>query len=207
MSIFQVEKRNPGAEKPNKLRNRGLLPIALVERSHVTLPLQGEIAELRHALAHLDSHGRMELNIQGEKKSRRAIVKQIDQDPLRHGLIHLTLQEVADDDMVRVDVPVLAIGHSADTEAAGITLQTITDHVKVKGRVKDIPERIEVDVSSLHTGEHISAGDIALPEGIELISPPDATLFTIAIIRAVALEPATEEEPEETADTGETTEE
>lgn len=207
MSIFQVEKRNPGAEKPNKLRKRGLLPIALVERSHVTLPLQGQMAELRQALAQLDSHGRMELSIQGEKKSRRAIVKQIDQDPLSHGLIHLTLQEVADDDMVKVDVPVLPIGHSVDTEAAGITLTTITDHVKVKGRVKDIPESIEVDISSLHAGEHIAAADVTLPEGIELVSPPDATLFAISIIRAVALEPATQEEPEEGTEGGEAAEE
>jgi len=188
MSIFQVAKRKPGVDKPQHLRKRGLLPIALVERSHETVPLQASMVDLRQALSHLDSHGRVELQIEGEKKARSAIVKQIDHDPVKHGLIHLTLQEVADDDMVKVDVPVIAIGHSADTEAAGITLQTVTDHIKLKGKVVDIPEKIEVDISNLSVGEHIAAGDVQLPDGLELISAPDATLFSIAVIRAIAIE-------------------
>lgn len=183
MSIFQVEKRNPGAEKNTKLRSRGVVPMALVQRSHETVPIQASAVDLRQALAHLDSHGRLEFKVGDEKVSRFAIVKHFEQDPLKHHTVHLTLQEVADDDMVKVDVPVVAIGHSTDTEVTGVNLQVLIDHLKVKGRMADIPEKFEVDVSHLGIGDHIAASDVKMPEGIELLSPPDGTLFAITVMR------------------------
>jgi len=183
MSIFQVEKRTPGAEKTKQLRNRGFVPMALVERSHETLPIQASVVDLRRALSHLDSHGRLEFKVGDEKGSRFAIVKQLEQDPLAHHTIHLTLQEVADDDMVKVDVPVVATGHSSETEATGVNLQVVTDHIKVKGKMVDIPEKFEVDVSNLKVGEHIAASDIELAEGLELLSAADATLFAVTVMR------------------------
>jgi len=166
--------------------------MALVERSHETVPIQASAVDLRQALAHLDSHGRVEFKVGKEKASRFAIVKQLEQDPLAHHTIHVTLQEVADDDMVKVDVPVLAIGHSVDTEVTGVNLQAVIDHLKVRGRMADIPEKFEIDVSHLSVGGHIAASDVKLPDGIELLSPPDATLFAITVMRG-AVE-TTEEE-------------
>jgi large subunit ribosomal protein L25 len=173
--------------------------MALVERTHETMLIQAPVEELRRAMAHVDGHGRMEFQIEGEDGSRRAIVKHVEQDPMKQELIHVTLQEVADEDMVKIDVPVVAIGHSAEADGSGVALTTVTDHLKIRGRMMDLPERIEVDISNLGVGEHISASEITLPPGVELLSPADATLFTVTLIR----EPDTTVPNEAEAETGE----
>ena len=61
--------------------------------------------------------------------------------------------------------------------------------------MSDIPAHVEVDVSTLEVGHHINAGDLELPEGIKLLSSPDATLFGLQYLRAVSLEPEVSEEP------------
>lgn len=198
MSMFQVEKRERGTAKPKQLRKRGVLPMALVDRSHETMLIQAPVDSLREAMAHVDGHGRLEFQIEGEKKTRNAIVKHIEQDPLRHELIHVTLQEVSDGDTVKMDVPVVPTGHPEDLDSKGVTLQAVTDHLKLRGQFSSLPESIEVDISQLSVGHHISAGEVELPEGVELMTAADATLFTMTVNRA-NLEPETSEETEETA--------
>lgn len=188
MSLFQVQRREKGL-KPKQLREKGTIPMAFVERNHETIPIQAPSHELREAMRHTDGRGTLELDFDGHK--RKAIVKSVDHDALKGELIHITLQEVSEDDQVRVDIPVVAVGHNDDADTNGIQVTAVTDVLKVKGKLKDIPEKIEVDISRLSVGEHISAGEAALPEGVELVSAADATLFTVSYIQEPDLEPAT----------------
>ncbi|AIE85299.1 50S ribosomal protein L25 [Fimbriimonas ginsengisoli] len=203
MSMFQVERRQKDGGRPKQLRKRGVLPMALVERTHETMLIQAPVDALRHAMAHVDSHGRMQIQIGGEGGSRQAIVKHVEQDALRHELIHVTLQEVADEDTIKMDIPVVATGHSAATDESGVALNTITDHIKIRGRIMDMPEHIEVDISNMGVGDHITAGDLKLADGVELLSNPDTILFSVSQLRIAQEEPETtasaEEEPTETA--------
>lgn len=195
MSVFQVSRRSSG--KAKHLRAQGIIPMGLVERSNVTLPLQVSQEHFNEA-ARQGGHTQVEIQIEGESKPRKAIFKAIDMDPMRHEITHITLQEVTGDSQVKMDVPVVAVGHNEDSKAAGVTLTAVTTSLKVRGRVDAIPESIEVDVSNLHAGEHISASDVTLPEGVELMSPADAIVFSNTIDKA----PELAAEPEEMEATG-----
>jgi large subunit ribosomal protein L25 len=153
--------------------------MALVERSHETMLIQAPLAELRKAMRQADGLGRLDLQIDGEQGSRKAIVKHVEQDYLKHELLHVTLQEVTDDDQVKLDVPVVALGEPAAMAEGDLLLTAVTDHVKLRGRLADMPDHVEVDVSGLEVGHHIEAKDINLPSGIELMSSSDATLFSL----------------------------
>jgi large subunit ribosomal protein L25 len=179
MSVFTVQRRSRTSDKPKQLRRSGMLPMALIERSHETTLLQANTEALRKAIRQSDGLGRIELQIEGEKGSRKAIVKHVESDPLKHELIHVTLQEVSEDDSIKVDIPVVAIGEPKAMETDELILTHVTDHLKVKGKMSSLPERIEVDVTNLEAGGHINASDIQLPEGIELISSPESTLFSL----------------------------
>jgi len=58
-----------------------------------------------------------------------------------------------------------------------------------------VPDSIDVDVSELEINQHISVGDIELPEGVELVTPPDVTVVTVQSTR-VEEEPVPAEEAE-----------
>src|SRR5689334_16858063 len=140
MSVLQVERRTAG--KPAQLRKRGLLPMALVERNHQTMLIQANEQDVRKAIAGADGLGRLDLEIAGEKKARKVMVKHIDKDFIKQEILCATLVEVNADDMVKVDVPVVAINTPEDFEGHGLSLMHPTDHLKVRGKMSSIPERI-----------------------------------------------------------------
>jgi len=195
MSSFQAQRRNGESGKPHQLRRRGLIPMALNSHGQGTILLQAERTEVQRALRHLDGHGRIDLVVDGEGKPKKVIVKQVDNDPLHGGILNVALQEVSDKDVVKLDVPVISVGHSADAEGLGAVLNQPTTHIKLQGRMADLPAHVEVDVSGLEVGHHINAGDIKLPDGVKLMSSPDATLFGVQVLRAVSLEPELPVEP------------
>jgi large subunit ribosomal protein L25 len=195
MSILHVERRTAGAVKPKHLREKGLLPLGLVTREHKTDTLQVSTEEFRKALSHVDALGRLDIEITGEKGRRKVMVKQIDKNYIRGQILHVTLQEVSEDDMVKVDIPIVPVGTPVPVADGLGVLVHPTDHIKIRGRMGDLPNHFEVDVSHLDMTGHISAADVVLPEGIELLSSPDATLFSVNAIKV--------EEPTESEVTGE----
>mgnify|MGYP001128863975 CR=1 FL=1 len=205
MSNFEALRRPERSEKPHQMRRRGWIPMALVTRDHSTTLLQAKSSEVQKALKSLDGHGRIGVSIEGEKGAMKVIVKQVDNSPLFGGILNVTLQEVSDKDVVKLDVPVVAIGHSEEAEGKGVVLTQPTTHIKLQGKMADLPAHIEVDVSKINVGEHINAGDIELPDGIKLVSSADATLFGIQVLRAVSLQPeGVEETATETEEEAET---
>src|SRR5579862_1748057 len=194
MSVLQVERRAGG--KPAKLRKQGLLPMALVERNHTTTLIQATEVALRKAMAGADGLGRLDLEIAGEKKARKVMVKNIEKNFIKQQILCVTLVEISADDVVKLDLAILAINVPEDFEGGSLSLMRPTSHINVRGKVSAMPDRIEIDLSHLEVGHHISAGDVQLPEGIELLSSPDATLFSLQILKAASLEPETAEAAE-----------
>jgi len=201
MSALQVEAR--ASAKPAQLRRKGILPMALVQRDRSTKLIQATEADLRKAMSHADGLGRLDIEISGEKKPRKVMVKHIEKNFIRQEILCVTLVEVSADDIVKLDIPVHPINVPENFEGAGLSLMHPTDHLKVRGKMSLMPERIDVDLAHLEVGHHINAGDIALPEGIELLSSPDATLFSLQILKAASLEPEVPTEPAEGEEGGE----
>jgi large subunit ribosomal protein L25 len=193
MSVFQAQRRPENCPKPHQMRRQGLIPMALISRDHGTTLLQAKAADVHHALRHLDGHGGIELAIDEDKTKLKVIVKQVDNFPLKGGVINLTLQEVSAKDVMKLDVSVTPINHGEDEQ--GTVLTQPTTHIKIQGKMSDMPSHIEVDVSGLEVGHHINAGDVELPNGIKLVSSPDATLFSLQVLKAVSLEPDLPAEP------------
>lgn len=195
MGSFQAQRRSGTSGKPHQLRREGWIPMALISRDHGTTLLQAQRSDVKLALHQLDGHGRIDLTIADEKGTKKVIVKHVDNDPLRGGILNVTLQEVGDKDVMKLDVPVVSINHPADSESQGAVLNQPTTHIKLQGKMSDLPAHVEVDVSGLTVGHHINAGDIVLPNGVKLVSSPDATLFGLQVLRAVSLEPDVPVEP------------
>jgi len=195
MSTFQAQRRPEKPLKPHQMRRNGIIPMALISRDHGTSLLQAKRTDVHHALRHLDGHGGIELEIEDEKGKKKVIVKNVENNPLKGGILSVTLQEVSAKDVVKLDVPVVPINHGADEQ--GTVLTQPTTQLKIQGQMSEMPSVIEVDVSKLEVGHHINASDVELPEGVKLISSPDATLFSMQVLKAVSLEPEVSEEPVE----------
>jgi large subunit ribosomal protein L25 len=104
-----------------------------------------------------------------------------------------------------VDVPIRLLGSSPGVKAAGILMHTVTD-LTVRCLPDQIPDHLEIDISSLQIGDAMHVRDLLLPDGVvpELdgdrvicsVAPPIVAAPTEAEEAAAAAEAAAAIEPE-----------
>ena len=83
-------------------------------------------------------------------------------------------------------------GESAPDTIHMLELQSLS----VLSDVTKIPESIEVSIEGLEEGAVIRAGEVPLPEGVELETDPEYEVVIISVPRAEAEEEDEEEETE-----------
>jgi large subunit ribosomal protein L25 len=72
-------------------------------------------------------------------------------------------------------------------------LETPSHEIEVECLPKDLPERIEIDISGLKVNQSIYIRDIPLASGVRLISNPDQVVALVKFAKAEAAAAATEE--------------
>jgi large subunit ribosomal protein L25 len=127
-----------------------------------------------------------------------ALPKAIHRDPIKDTFEHVDLLIVRRGEKVTVEVPVRLVG-----EAARDTL-VMTDHdtIAVLADATRLPDHLEASIEGLNPGERVTAGEIVLPDGVELAADPAMVIAMVAVSpTAEALEGVTaaeeREEPEE----------
>ncbi|GAA1917073.1 50S ribosomal protein L25/general stress protein Ctc [Nocardioides lentus] len=136
---------------------------------HLTLP--GHATWL--ALKNGGANALLEIEVDGS--TQLALTKQVQTDPIRRTLEHIDFVAVRRGEKVTVDVPVTVVG-----EAGPETLVvTESGTISIEAEATNIPETIEVSVEGAEVGTQISAADVQLPEGSELLTDPEALVVNV----------------------------
>src|SRR5690606_30192018 len=114
-------------------------------------------------------------------------------------LLHLDFYEVSMDHKVTLKVPLVITGEEERVNDGSIIEQMLYE-IEITCLPTQIPEKIEVDISRLAMNEAILAGDLELPEGVEMVTSPEEYLVTASAPRVEAVPEETVEEPEEAAE-------
>jgi large subunit ribosomal protein L25 len=148
------------------------------------------------------------LSIKIQDKEESVLIKDIQIHPSKRQVMHLDMQRVIADQILRVNVPIHFLnGDSAPgVKLAGGTVSALMNEVEVSCLPKDLPERLEVDVAAMELDELLYLSDIPLAEGIEipLLTQEEPNNEPIVAIRLLRIQ---EEEPEEVVVEGEEGEE
>jgi large subunit ribosomal protein L25 len=103
------------------------------------------------------------------------LIKDIQRDPVRQIIEHLDLVIVRKGEKVTVDIGV----HVDGEPYPGMMVQLEHNTISVEAEATHIPEFVSVSVEGLTAGAQIHAGDISLPEGTSLVSPPEMLVLAI----------------------------
>ena len=110
------------------------------------------------------------LNIKVGEKSQAAIVKDLQRHPSLPRIMHMDLQRIVEDQVIRMNVPIHLIGADVAIgvkEGGGKVSHMRTD-VEVVCLPKNLPEYLELDISELELDGLMYLTDIPLPEGVEV---------------------------------------
>ena len=127
------------------------------------------------------------LSFDSEKKD--AMIKELQINPVSDELLHVDLIQIVMDKMIRVAVPIVLIGEAVGVKTEGGFVDFSSREIEVECLPKDIPEKIEVDISELHLHQSVKVDEISTPEGTVITSDSE---MVIVLVQA----PAKEEEPE-----------
>jgi large subunit ribosomal protein L25 len=205
-----------GKQGAKRTRAGGGVPAMLYGEKLENRALSIDARDLRVALA--TRSGRnviLVIDVEGEEGTTRAVIRDMDRDPVTREILHVDLQRISENRPVVMHVPVVLVGESAAVkEGRGILDHTMRE-LEVKCLPRDIPEHIEVDVSALEVKHAIHVRDIVV-DRLELLDNRDRPVVEVlqptifreaveAVPEGEAAEAAAEGEGAEAAPPGEET--
>lgn len=105
----------------------------------------------------------------------KVIVEDYQKDPVLNRLIHVDLRVVLDDEISKYFIPVKVIGTPIGLKNKGILVQ-LKRRLRVQCKGKDIPNKFEVDVTLLDTGDSVLVRDIKIPENVIVLEGDDVAI-------------------------------
>lgn len=168
LKLFKREAASKCESK--KLRREGKIPAVLYNRGSAGDTIAVEVGEFS---AHLRKivPGRLSTTIftlAGEDhKSFRAIVKDIQYDPVSYNVIHLDFETLIDDKEINLNVPIELI-KTADCKGVkqGGVLRQVIRRLLVRCLPKDIPSVIQLDVENLEQRQSRRLKDLDIPNTV-----------------------------------------
>ncbi len=172
-------REHTGSKDAKKLRKDGRIPAIVY--GHKQKPVA--ISLDRNTMVEGLHRGRRLMDVQIDRKKEKMIVKDLQYDYLGKDVIHVDLMRVDVTETIKVAVPIELKGIAKGTHEGGI-IEECTDHLEVECKVTDIPESVVVSVKEINVGDTLHAGDIELPDGVKLVSPPEMLLVTCHLVAA-----------------------
>jgi large subunit ribosomal protein L25 len=171
-----------GKTDANALRRKGLVPCVVYggkEQVHFFADERQFTKLLKSPLVQI-----VELDIDGKKY--RTILQDAQFHKITDKIIHADFLEFRDDRPVTVQLPVKPVGQAEGVKMGGVMVVNYRK-LKVKGLIKDLPEKIEINVENLKIGKSISVADIKI-EGVQILHPGNISVVTVKTTRNVIQE-------------------
>jgi large subunit ribosomal protein L25 len=108
------------------------------------------------------------------------LIKEVQLDPIKDIPVHADFYALEKGQKVKVRVPIEFIGVSPAVKDLGAVLVKVMHDIEIEAAPKDLPHRVEVDISSMATfNSQVFAKDAKLPSGVTLIENPDEVVASV----------------------------
>jgi large subunit ribosomal protein L25 len=159
-------------------RRAGKVPGVIYGNNQPPLPISVDDRDLRQRIL----AGRFLTtlyDIELEGKKHRVIPRDFHLDPIRDFPLHVDFMRLGEGATIRISVPLHVVKAEASPGVKrGGTVNIVTHTIDIECSVDNIPQYVEVDVSSLEIGHSLHLDDITLPAGAKPLRK-DLTLVTI----------------------------
>ena len=108
-----------------------------------------------------------------------ALVKTVQMDKRRRMPIHVDFYMVTYGEPVEVSVPVHTTGRSQGEIQGGLVDTVLHNLSVIAPGPRRIPQELTVDVSALNIGDHVTAAQVKLPEGVKLAVADDTVVISV----------------------------
>ncbi|MEZ5331473.1 MAG: 50S ribosomal protein L25 [Thermoanaerobaculia bacterium] len=183
-----VEERSETGTGPNRrLRRDGRIPAVVYGGDKEAVAISVDERTMHELMKGGNDNAIFLLQLGKSGKSRHAMIRELDIDPISRTIRHIDFLRVMMDEKVRVEVHVELHGVPSGVRNADGVLDFQTREIEIECLPGDIPPRIDLDVTAMEIGDHVEAGALELPAGVELLSDPHQVVVSVAHSRVSAV--------------------
>ena len=115
----------------------------------------------------------------GSQGQETVIVKEVQKDHLNR-MLHVDFMGVLMDQVITVEVALRLVGDPTEALREGGIVQQLRRVVELECLPGDIPESIDVDISSLKMGGSIHVEELKVPEGSRILTDPKEAVVVVS---------------------------
>ena len=177
---LKATKREILGKKVRLLRRQGITPVHLFGHGIESVALQCDTAELQQALAKTGRTGLISLKLDGEKRPRTVVLREVQVKPRTGKSLHVDFFQVKMGEEVKVDVPIILVGEAPALKSKENMLVQELNTLAIECLPAKIPSDIELDLSSLTEPEQtVRVKDIELDKEITILNDPQLAVIRI----------------------------
>lgn len=158
--LLSAKKRETGKKAAKAARNSGMIPGVFYLKGTEPIAIVADKRSMRPIVYTKDARI-IKLNIEGQSQALDCILKDVTFDPVSDAITHFDLQGFSADSLVEFEVPVRLVGQPVGVRDGGL-LEHILHKVMVRCLPKDLPEHIDVDVSSMRVNQSIHVNELSV---------------------------------------------
>ncbi len=184
-----------GRGASRRMRRTGKAPGIVYGGTAVPTPIELDHNALFHALRNEAFHASI-LTMKLDGAATKVLLRDVQMHPFRNEILHVDFQRVDENKKIHMKVPLHFV--NAEVSPAVKVSSAIVSHVITDADItclpRDLPEFIEVDLSTLEVGHSIHVSALKLPNGVTVVTRgrKDPVVATAVVPRAAV-------ETEETA--------
>lgn len=158
-----------------KLRRQGIVPGVLYGGDRQNFLFEIGEMELNREILDNGEFGLVNINIDGNYE--KALIKEVQKNPVTHEIIHIDLESVDNSKIVNAEVPIKYCNESL-LKKNGAIVQKEKGTIMVKCSSENIPKYIEIDLKNRHS-RAIRVNDVEFGETIDFLEAPETILASI----------------------------
>ncbi len=187
VSLNASSRAETGKGAARKIRQGGGIPAVIYGHGREPQSLSTISRETERLLKSIATSATViELNIDG--KVVRTLIREIQRHPFKRHIMHIDFQELVAGETISVYCPISYIGIPDGVRHEGGMLDQILHQLHIEVDPSNIPNHIDIDVTSLKVGKSIHVGELTLPAGIKVLDDAETTVCLVQAPKA-AVEP------------------
>jgi large subunit ribosomal protein L25 len=187
VSLSAKPRSTVGTGHARKLRQAGEVPGVIYGHSREAQSLSLNARELEKLLSQIAGTSTVvELSMDG--KTARTLIREVQRHPFKKQIVHVDFQELVAGEKVTLRVPLRFHGTPIGVRENGGILEETMHQISLRVDPANIPDHIDVDVTSIAIGHSVHIRDLQLPEGAEIMDDEDAPVAIVSAPRAVVEE-------------------
>ncbi len=182
LEITAETRDRAGKGVARKLRQQGKIPGVLYGQGECLLLTLDPVVLTKRLQSHAGKTSLISLTLSNasDKKTRTALLRDWQADPVSGHLLHVDFFEVSMSKPIRVRVPVTVVGGIPVGIKEGGIMHHNLRQLSIECLPGSIPEAIEVDASELKIGQGIHVKEVKIDEGVRLLDEADHMVVSVA---------------------------